>query len=133
MDITEYTDVINSTWAFKLKQLPVELITKFVGHFCACGYKKLEGVDFFETYALVIQWTTFFLLLILEVLLYFKSKQDYITADFLHEDLEEDENLFVDMPIGFIKKGNVLKINKTIYGLRQSSRPFWKFLTEKVK
>ena len=62
---------------------------------------QLEGIDFFETYAPVVQWTTVRLMLILEVLLGLKLKQGDVTAAFLHADLEEGENVFVDMPKGF--------------------------------
>ena len=64
-----------STWAFKFKQYPVGLIKKFKARFCARGDKQLEGIDFFETYAPVVQWTTIRLMFILEILLGLKSKQ----------------------------------------------------------
>ncbi len=46
--------VIPSTWAFKCKRYPDELIKKFKARFCACGDKQLEGTDYFETYAPVV-------------------------------------------------------------------------------
>ncbi len=30
----------------------------FKARFCAKGDEQLKGIDFFETYALVVQWTT---------------------------------------------------------------------------
>ncbi len=59
---------------------------------------QLEGINFFETYAPVVQWTTVCLMLILEVLLGLNSKQGDVNAAFLHADLEEGVNVFVDMP-----------------------------------
>ena len=56
---------------------------------------QLEGINFFETYAPVIQWTTVRLMLILEVFLGLKSKQGDVTAAFLHADLGKDEKVFV--------------------------------------
>jgi len=50
--------VIASTWAFKCKCYPDGLIKKFKARFCARGDQQLEGIDFFETYAPVVQWTT---------------------------------------------------------------------------
>jgi hypothetical protein len=52
---------------------------------------QLEGVDFFETYAPVVQWTTILLMFILEVLLGLESKLGDVTCAFLHADLEPDE------------------------------------------
>ncbi len=67
--------VIPSTWAFKCKRYPDGRIKKFKACFCARGNKQLEGIDFFETYAPVVQWTTIRLMFILEILLGLKSKQ----------------------------------------------------------
>jgi hypothetical protein len=90
---------------------------------------QLEGVDFFETYAPVVQWTTIWLTFILEVLLGLKSKQGEVTCAFLHADFAPDETVYVDMPLRFNTKNKngkhqVLKLNKTLYGLRQSPRAF---------
>jgi hypothetical protein len=49
--------VIASSWAFKCKRYPDRLIKKFKSRFCARGNQQLEGIDFFETYAPVVQWT----------------------------------------------------------------------------
>ncbi len=84
-------NVIQLTWAFKCKRFPNGLIEKFKACFCARGDMQLEGVDFFETYAPVVQWTTIRLMFILEVLLGLKSKQGDITCAFLHADLAPDE------------------------------------------
>ena len=62
---------------------------------------QLEGIDFFETYAPVVQWNTVRLMLILEVLLGLKSKQGDVTAAFLHANLGKDEKVFMEMPRGF--------------------------------
>ena len=72
-------------------------------------------------------------MLILEVLLDLKSKQGNVTAAFLHADLEEGEEVYVKMPRGFDKKGKVLKLRKTLYGLRQSPRAFWKYMVQKME
>ena len=37
------------------------------------------------------------------------------------------------MPRGFQKKGTVLKLRKTLYGLTQSPRAFWKFMVNKME
>ena len=50
--------VMASTWAFKCKRYPDGLIKKFKARFCARGNQQLEGIDFFKTYAPVVQWTT---------------------------------------------------------------------------
>eukprot|EP00804_Cyclotella_cryptica_P025289 CCRYP_010373-RB/>CCRYP_010373-RB protein AED:0.34 eAED:0.34 QI:0/-1/0/1/-1/0/1/0/497 len=132
VDRPEGASVIDSTWAFRIKRFPDGLIKKFKARFCVRGDQQVHGIDFFETYAPVVQWTTVHLMLILEVLLKLKSKQGDITAAFVHADVEEGENIYVEMPRGFRKQGKVLKLKKTLYGLRQSPRAFWLYLTEKM-
>ncbi len=44
-------------------------VKKFKACFCAQGDQQLEGIDFFESNAPVVQWTTVRLMLILENLL----------------------------------------------------------------
>ena len=102
-----------------LKCYPDGLIKNAKARFCARGDMLLEGIDFFETYAPVVQWTTVRLMLILEVLLVLKSKQGDVTAAVLHANLGEHETVSVDIPRGFDVKGKngrnkVLKLNKTL-------------------
>ncbi len=110
---------------------------KFKARFCAQGNMQLEGIDFFETYAPVVQWTTIRLMFIWEVLLGLKSKQGDVTCAFLHADLAPDETVYVAMPLSVNTKSKngkcqVLKLNKTLYGLRQSPRAFLEIYHQKA-
>jgi len=112
-------NVFKLTWAFKCKRFPDGPIKKFKACFCARCDMLLEGIDFFETYAPVVQWTTISLMFILEVLLGLKSKQGDVTCPFLHSDLGPGTTVYVDMPLGFnskIENGKRqdLKLNKTL-------------------
>jgi hypothetical protein len=122
-------NVISSTWAFKCKRYPDCLIKKLKARFCAHCDQQLEGIDFFETYAPVVQLTMICLMFILEILLGVKSMQGDVTCGFLHADLEENDTVYVDMPIEFTQYGKngkkkCLKLKQTLYGLRQNSRAF---------
>jgi len=75
---------------------------------------------------------------VLEVLIGLKSLQGDITCAFLHADLEENEKVYVDMPAGFSQYGKnakkmSFKLKKTLYGLRQSLRAFWKYITANLQ
>ena len=59
-------------------------------------------------------------------------KQGDVTAAFLHAKLEEGEEVYVAMPQGFKKAGKVLKLRRTLDGLRQSPRAFWKYMVEEI-
>ncbi len=73
-------NVIHGTLAFKCKRFPNSTAKKFKAHFCTHGDQQLEGIDFFETYAPDVQWTTICVILILENLLGLKFKQADVTA-----------------------------------------------------
>jgi hypothetical protein len=87
--------IIARTWDFKCKRYPDGLIKKFKANFCACGFLQLKGIDFFETYATVIECTTIRLIFILEIQLELKSKQGNVTCVFLYTDLEPGEHVYV--------------------------------------
>ena len=72
---TKDMHVLASTWAFKCKRFPNGLVRKLKARFCVRGDLQIEGVDFFDTYAPVIQWTTICLLLILSIHLNLSSMQ----------------------------------------------------------
>jgi hypothetical protein len=64
--------------------------------------------------------------------------QGNVTCAFLHADLEENKKVYVDMPMGFAQYGKngkktCLKLKKTLYGLCQSPRAFWKYITVKLQ
>lgn len=137
MDRTDDMNVLPSTWAFKCKRFPDGLIKKFKARFCARGDKQIQGIDFFETYAPVVMWITVRLMLILECLLGLVSKQGDVTCAFLHAHLEEGEDVYLEMPQGFKQyskngRARVLKLKRCLYGLKQSPRSFWKYMTEKL-
>jgi hypothetical protein len=56
-------NIIPSTWAFKIKRTPEGEIKKFKARFCVRGDKQIEGVDYFDTYAPVVSWSTIRMLL----------------------------------------------------------------------
>eukprot|EP00804_Cyclotella_cryptica_P017613 CCRYP_006743-RA/>CCRYP_006743-RA protein AED:0.29 eAED:0.29 QI:0/0/0/1/0/0/2/0/79 len=49
-------------------------VKNFKACLSVCGNQQVYNVDFFETFARVVQWTTILLMLTLEVLCVLKSK-----------------------------------------------------------
>jgi Reverse transcriptase (RNA-dependent DNA polymerase) len=73
--------ILDSTWAFKCKRYPDGTVRKLMARWCIRGDQQIEGVDFFNTYAPVVAWSTVRLLLILTVTLGLAMKQvDYTLA-----------------------------------------------------
>ena len=69
VDQTDDMNVLESTWAFKVKRYPDGTICKIKARFCVQGYLQIEGVNFFNTYAPVVSWLTIFIVMILSLIL----------------------------------------------------------------
>jgi hypothetical protein len=75
---------------------------------------------------------------VLEILLGLKSMQGNVTCAFLHANLEDNEYVYINMPMGLSQYGKngkkkCLKLKKTLYRLRKNPRAFWKYITVKLK
>ncbi len=55
--LTPDINVLPSTWAFKIKRYPDSHVKKFKPRFCTRGDRQKEGIDYFETWAPVVQWS----------------------------------------------------------------------------
>jgi hypothetical protein len=123
--------IVSSTWVFKIKRYPDGSLRKLKARFCARGFEQIEGVDYTETFAPVVNWTTVRFLLMMSILLGLETKQvDYVAA-FVQADI--DTTVYVEMPRGFAQQGKVLKLKKSLYGLKQSPRNHFNNLSAKLK
>ena len=124
---------IGCRWVFKIKRNGV-----YRARLVAQGYSQIKGIDYDENYSPVVKDTCQRLLmcLMLKNKHWKKTITDVETA-FLYGDL--DRVIFMDAPPGynFIKSemGDTkeyeiifLKLKKTIYGLVQAARAWWKHL-----
>ena len=132
---TPEMNVLPSTWAFKCKRFPDGRVKKFKARFCARGDRQKEGIDFFETWSPVVQWTTVRIMLIFSCILGLKSVQADITAAFVHAHLPTTEQVYVHQPRGFYapnttSNSHVLKLKRALYGLKQAPRHFFNYLSQ---
>jgi Reverse transcriptase (RNA-dependent DNA polymerase) len=121
--------VLKGTWAFKLKRLPDGTAYRHKARFCARGDLQKEGIDFFETYAPVVQWSTIRLLLSTVLTEGWTTRQVDYTNAFAQAELKEE--VYVEYPRMFgskIGSGRVLHLLKSLYGLRQAPRTFFEKL-----
>jgi len=118
---------IRSKWVFKIKRDGV-----FRARLVACGYSQIPGVDFTENFAPVVNDVTWRILIV--AMLVWKLDAIIIDAEtaFLHGDLEEE--IYVDLPVGMTGfKDECLLLLKSIYGLVQGARQWWKKLISILK
>jgi hypothetical protein len=128
------TKILPSTWTFRKKRHPDGTIKKLKARFCARGDKQVPGIDYFESYAPVVSWSTVRLMLIFGLAFKLKTQQvDYVNA-FAQGDLQEQVHL--ELPQGFQVPDNkdyVLRLRKSLYGLVQSPRAFFIKLSNALK
>jgi hypothetical protein len=118
-----------STQAFKIKCFPDGTVKKFKAHSCAPGDPQKEGINFFETWALVVLWSKIQVVMVLTAKLGLHAVQCDITATFIHRHVPPEEEIYIHQLRGF-KCGHgteVLRICCTLYRLPQY---FFKYFRE---
>lgn len=123
---------IKSKWVFKTKRDDKGEIVRYKARLVAKGCSQKYGIDYNETYSPVVRYVSIRFLIELAVKLDLKIDQmDAVTA-FLQGDLSEV--IFMEQPEGFSDgTENVCKLNRSIYGLKQSSREWNKKLENALK
>ena len=110
--------VLPGTWALRKKRRPDGSVSKYKSRFCVRGDKQLDQIDFDSDhlYSPVCSWSTIRLMLVLSIVLNLVTVQvDYMAA-FVQAHIEDE--VYVEMPQGFRQPGKVLKLKKSLYGLR---------------
>jgi len=111
---------------FKTKLNLNGYINKHKARLVAKGYRQKEGEDFTEVYAPVSRLETVRLIISLAAQNNWKLFQMDVKSAFLNGVLNEE--VYVDQPPGFVKKGEenkVYKLKKALYGLKQSPRAWY--------
>ena len=133
--------VLPSTWAFWIKHFPTGLVKKLKARICVMGNCQID-VDPFECYVPVVSWATVRSMLILSVLLGLESVQVDCTSAFCQAKVNRD--IYVSQPRGWktlnrmglaqpFKEDHVMKLNRSLYGLRQSPRNVFEHLKEHLE
>ena len=91
-----------SKWVFKTKLKEDGTIDRYKARLVARGFSQIPGLDFGETFSLVIKHTTIRLIFSLAVTLGWKMRQLDVKNAFLHGVLKEE--IFMEQPPGFINK-----------------------------
>ena len=98
-------------------------IDKFKAQLIIQGSKQREGIDYFDTYALVARISSIILLIALAAIDNLVVHQMDVKIAFLNGILEEE--VYMKQPEGFIMPGNdhkVCKLIKSLYGLKQAPK-----------
>ncbi len=131
---TAQMKVLKGTWAFKLKRTPDGVAYRYRSRFCVRGDQQEYGVNYFETFAPVIQWSTIRILLTLILTKGWKTRVIDYTNAFPQANIDTD--IYVELPALFGSKmgtDKVLKLKKSLYGLKQSPCTFYQHLSKSLQ
>jgi hypothetical protein len=114
---------IGLKWVFKVKHNEQGAVVKHKTRLVVKGYAQRRGIDYDEVFAPVARLDTVRLLISLGALKGWEVHHMDVKSAFLNGDLREE--VYVEQPEGFIKKGcehKVLKLKKALYGLHQAPK-----------
>ena len=122
--------IVGCRWIFTIKHKADGSIERYKARLVAQDFTQTYGIDYDETFAPVVKLNSIRVLLSIAVNLDWPLLQFDIKNAFLNGDL--DEEIYMRIPPGFegkIGSGNVCKLKKSLYGLKQSPRAWFKKLS----
>lgn len=117
------TNVIICKWVFKLKHKVDDSIDRYKACLVAKGFKQRYGIDYSDTYSLVVKPTTVRLILSIAISKGWNFRQIDVQNAFLHGEL--NEKVFMRQPPGYEDANyprHVCQLDKALYGLKQALR-----------
>jgi hypothetical protein len=114
---------IGLKWVFKLKTNESGTVVKHKARLVAKGYVQKQGTDFEEVFAPVARMESVRVLLAVAAHNGWPVHHMDVKCSFLNGELSEE--VYVTQPPGFTaegEEGKVLRLHKTLYGLRQAPR-----------
>lgn len=120
--------VVGGRWVYKAKGNELGELERFKARYVAQGFSQTQGLDFDEIFAPVARYDSLRLLLAIAAHFKWKPRQLDIKTAFLYGLLKEE--VYMELPEGSRVDGHVAKLNRCIYGLKQSPREWFFRLVE---
>jgi hypothetical protein len=145
-ELPSHARLLNAIWSYRRKRRPDGVLLKHKSRICADGSQQQYGVDYWETYAPVIHWSTVRMVLVLSALLSLKSRQVDYTQAFPQAPLEDD--VFMRIPQGWyydptskqllpksndprsFDKEHFIRLKRNLYGVKQAARNWYHHLRQ---
>lgn len=127
-------NVIGTKWVYRVKRKANGEIDRYKARLVAKGYRHRYGIDYEETFSLVVKVATIWLILSIAMSRDWSLRQLDVKNAFLQNVLEEE--VYMHQPPGYVypKHPNyVCKLDKGIYGLRQAPRAWYARLCGKLE
>ena len=127
-------NVLSSTWVFKIKRYPDGRMRKHKAGFCVRGDCQIKNLEYVESYAPVLSWSTIIMVMNIAAQSGWANRQVYFSNAFIQATLEE--KLYVEMPAMFSDKNTnseetvVLKLSMSFYRLVYAPRTWYQHINK---
>ncbi|KAK9044876.1 hypothetical protein V6N11_058767 [Hibiscus sabdariffa] len=129
-DLPQGKKTVGCKWIFVVKYNSNGGVERYKARLVARGFTQTYGLDFIETFAPVAKLNTVRVLLSLAVNCDWRLHQLDVKNAFLNGKLEEEVYMKVPPGLQHIEGANkVCKLNKSLYGLKQSPRAWFERFT----
>jgi len=117
--------VVGCKWLFRVKENPDGTVNKYMARLVTKGFNQIQGFDFHETFSPVIKLITIRIILTIALTNGWDLFHLDVNNAFLNISL--DETIYMTQPSRFevTDKNLVYKLNKSIYGLKQTPRQWF--------
>ena len=126
------TKLIDMVWSMRRKRrIKTQEVYKWKARLYVHGGQQEHGVQYWDTYALVVTWQTVCFFLILSILLGWQSRQlDFVMA---YPQAPAEMPLYMRLPQGYkcngiTRKNQALKLLHNVYGQKQVGRVWNNFM-----
>jgi histone deacetylase 1/2 len=126
--------IVGCKWVFKIKQKSDGSIDRYKARLVAKGFTQRQGIDYTDTFSPVVKPTTVRLILSIAVSRGWQLRQVDVQNAFLHGDIQEE--VYMSQPPGYVDKNHpnrVCRLQKSLYGLKQSPRAWYSKLSSKLQ